>query len=909
MNTWEHETSTPSRAARALIGTIAALVLAAIMAAPAMAAPGLPLSYDYKQIDSPAPLAGGAFGWGVAAGDFTGDGKNDLLIPQSQAQQGGTISPPSAPQQFSKVFIINGVTGAQVDAFPDTPAMDAIEQLETYASPTYDPVLGFVYVERMPDVGSCPLGDGADADKICDGTVAADGLIGPHDGIPEILVGGRNAQVPVGGPTYGRGYVLDGATRAIIKRIDMPAADIALQASFPQTGQQFGRVMTSLQGLPPCAGAVSEANNMGIGACPNLSNADGDNNPDTDPIYPKAVRIGDVNGGGEGDIVITARSFRESVASNEVETVLVRAASGQFTLTLNGETTADIAFNAPATGAGSVQAALEALPTPLPGDFAVTGGPGSTSGGTYTVVFQGVYTATNVTQMTAADGTTPLAGGTPSTALTVATSRNGSSTTSAQAGSQCAAVVTTVATPTCTGGRAWVYKGEDFNTGDLADTILDAPFYTVKNPFSQTTGSTEFGGNMLRVGDISNPPDGKPDFVIASRNTDYPLENPTAGSTLVDAGAAFLFSGAGPTVALPNALIRTDIHPEQQSRSSYSGSFNAGLPAGDLGLTGLPDYVMPAALQNSNGIADAGTAYVIRGDAASGGGGAQGSWQFAQMNDPDPFVGSAFGSSTTGVGNLVGGPGAAANEMMIGSWGPFDPATEASFSYVDDVHIVNPQFGTNLQTIADPTGEKGSGFGVGMTPMGDLNSDGFLDFAVTAYLSNAPPGVFAGAGRAYILYSDNTPVPTPAAVLASGDCANRKMGTDGDDTLLGTVKGDTLFALAGNDEVMALADDDCVDGAAGKDKLDGGGGDDSVLGGAGKDLVRGGAGDDRLFGMSGRDKLVSGKGDDLLDGGKGNDMIDARGGGKDRIVCGGGRDKVLADASDRVSSDCERVKV
>ena len=761
------------RGRRALIGMSAALALSALPAADALAQAGLPVGYTYKQVESPAPIPGGAFGWGVASGDFTGDGENDLLVPQSQPQQGGTAFGTPPNQVYSKVFIIDGITGQPVDAYANTPEMDAIEQLEPYASATFDPVIAFVYVERMPDVGSCPSGDGPDSAKLCD-----DATIGAADGIPEILIGGRNAQITTdpGNPTYGRGYVLDGATRAVIKRIDMPVADRVLQAGIPQTGgQQFGRVMTSLQGLPPCAGSVAEANNMGVGPCPNELNIDNDDNPDTDPVFPRAIRIGDVNNGGVGDIVITARSFRESLPTNELQTVLVRADAGTYTLTFAGtaaapiapETTAAIPFNAPASSPGgaidSVQEFLEDLPGIAPGDVAVTGGPGSAAGGTYSITFQGVFATTNMNPLT---GTSSLTITPPATtALTIATTRNGTTVNSAntttateapaQTGSQCRSI-TTPSTLTCTGGRAWVYPGESFDEGESTSTILDAALYTVKNPFSQTTGSTEFGGNMWRVGDIgggaNNAPDGRSDFVIASRNTDYPLENPTAGTFLVDVGASFLFSGAN------GSFIRTDLHPEPQPRATYSGSFNSGVPAGNLGLTLLPDYVIPAPLQN-NALADDGTAYTLRGDAASGGGGAQGSWNFAQMDDPDPLLGGAYGSSTTGVGDLVGGAGAPANEMLIGSWGPFDPGTEAAFNTVGDVHIVNPQTSTNLQTIPDPTGEKGSGFGVGMTPMGDLNNDGFLDFAVTAFLSNAPPSGLSGSGRAYIFLSDNTPRP------------------------------------------------------------------------------------------------------------------------------------------------------
>jgi Ca2+-binding RTX toxin-like protein len=884
------------RRRRGLIGLVAALAIAALPATDAFAQaqpPGLPLGYSYKQVDSPNPIPGGAFGWGVASGDFTGDGENDLLVPQSQPQQNGTafrLTPESSPV-YSKVFIIDGVTGQQVDAYPNTPGMDAIEQLETYSNPDFDPVLGFVYVERMPDVGSCPGGDGTDDAKICDAA-----SIGAPDGVPEILIGGRNAQVPpgTGNPTFGRGYVIDGATRAVIKRIDMPPADRTLELGIPQTGgQQFGRVMTSLQGLPPCAGSVAEANNMGVGLCPNQTNIDGDDNPDTDPVFPQTVRIGDVNGGGVGDIVVTARNFRESLPTNETQTITVRATAGTYRLSFNATQSNPIAFNA---DTATLDAEIEAIIGAA--DVTVTGGPGNASGSSpYTVTFTNP-TLTDQPQLVATN--IDLTGGTVSPAVTTATVRNGTSVNSAQTGSQCASV-TTASTLTCTGGRAWIYPGESFNEGDSTSTILETPLYTVKNPFSQTTGSTEFGGNMWRIGDISNPPDGRPDLVIASRNTDYPLENPTPATTLPDVGASFLFSGSN------GAFIRTDLHPEPQPRATYSGSFNSGVPAGDLGLSLLPDYVMPAPLQN-NVFVDDGTAYTLRGDAASGGGGGQGSWNFAQMDDPNPIVGGAFGSSTTGVGDLVGGADAPANEMLIGGWGQFDPGTEAVANTVGDVHIVNTQTSTNLQTIPDPTGERGAGFGVGLAPMGDLNDDGFLDFAVTAYLSNGSGLV--GAGRVYIFSSDNTPPPTAAdaLALASGRCANMREGTDGDDSLQGTEKGDTLFALRGNDTVSGLGEDDCLDGGDGTDVVNGGDGADTMRGRAGHDRLIGGVGADRLFGEAGKDKLAGGKGKDFLVGGKGKDKFKVKGGGADRVNCGKGKDVVIASAKDKIAANCERVK-
>ena len=73
---------------------------------------------------------------------------------------------------------------------------------------------------------------------------------------------------------------------------------------------------------------------------------------------------------------------------------------------------------------------------------------------------------------------------------------------------------------------------------------------------------------------------------------------------------------------------------------------------------------------------------------------------------------------------------------------------------------------------------------------------------------------------------------------------------------------------------------------------------DRLLGSLGDDVVCGHAGDDRISGMAGRDRLF---------GHGGNDVIHAADGVFDVIGCGPGHDRVVADRSDRVALDCERV--
>jgi hypothetical protein len=106
-------------------------------------------------------------------------------------------------------------------------------------------------------------------------------------------------------------------------------------------------------------------------------------------------------------------------SASEVQSATVTGAptGGTFTLTLNAETTAAIAYNATAD---TVRAALEGLPSLASGDVVVTGA----AGGPYTVTFAGTKAGQNVAAMTA---TASLTGGsTPG--VTIATVTAGGST-------------------------------------------------------------------------------------------------------------------------------------------------------------------------------------------------------------------------------------------------------------------------------------------------------------------------------------------------------------------------------------------------------------------------------------------------------------------------------------------------
>jgi hypothetical protein len=119
---------------------------------------------------------------------------------------------------------------------------------------------------------------------------------------------------------------------------------------------------------------------------------------------------------------------------NEVQEVRVRASAGQFNLSFEGSTTTDIAFDAPGSGAASVEAALDVLPN-IGGagkSVVVTRVAGTPDGLTpyvFTITFRDFSGSPDVPQITIADGSVPLSGGNPSTASEVRTRANGAPST------------------------------------------------------------------------------------------------------------------------------------------------------------------------------------------------------------------------------------------------------------------------------------------------------------------------------------------------------------------------------------------------------------------------------------------------------------------------------------------------
>ena len=75
------------------------------------------------------------------------------------------------------MFVFNGATGS---------VLDTIVAPDPGGAGTASALFGIPFVDRMPDIGSCP---GKTTGQLCTNPIA------PKDGVPEILVGARGVDV------------------------------------------------------------------------------------------------------------------------------------------------------------------------------------------------------------------------------------------------------------------------------------------------------------------------------------------------------------------------------------------------------------------------------------------------------------------------------------------------------------------------------------------------------------------------------------------------------------------------------------------------------------------------------------------------------------------------------------------
>jgi hypothetical protein len=324
-------------------------------------------------------------------------------------------------------------------------------------------------------------------------------------------------------------------------------------------------------------------------------------------------------------------------------------------------------------------------------------------------------------------------------------------------------------------GRAYVFYGESI-AGTNPATIEDTPNVTIKNPTAQPDvltrpaevnsesmgssitpvgdlgrcisdpdGDETIGGTLCTFGESTQTPDGKPDYVLSSHRTDE--------FGMIDVGDALLVDGATASV------LFTFTHPEPQPSSLFALSSYNQPAIGDVGpQSNNPDVFVPAIRQNNPSTAG-GRGYIMNGAFRSGAN--SDSINFAILNDPTPNAGGNFGSASAGIGNVDSD---LRTEVMVGALGSSGPGSDENV--INDVHIYRPVDESLLQTIRDPDQEAGSAFGSALAPVGDLNEDGFVDFAIGAPRYGGS-GI-SDEGRLYILRSDDSPAPAGPAPPPSG---------------------------------------------------------------------------------------------------------------------------------------------
>jgi VCBS repeat-containing protein len=140
--------------------------------------------------------------------------------------------------------------------------------------------------------------------------------------------------------------------------------------------------------------------------------------------------------------------------------------------------------------------------------------------------------------------------------------------------------------------------------------------------------------------------------------------------------------------------------------------------------------------------------------------------------------------------------------------------------------------------------------------------------------------------------------------LSGQEAQDTLFGGPGNDYVQGSSGNDSMDGGDGNDFLDGEADQDSMLGGAGNDTLRAGGGNDTVAGGDGNDsleasdgddVLNGNVGDDTLKGEKGNDRLVGGAGQDSLDGGDGNDSLNGNAGTD--TLWGGNNDDILTDDS------------
>ena len=430
-------------------------------------------------------------------------------------------------------------------------------------------------------------------------------------------------------------------------------------------------------------------------------------------------------------------------------------------------------------------------------------------------------------------------------------------------------------------GLSYVLFGK---TAFRADVFLSLTDFNGSNGF-RLTGAAAWdrsGRSVASAGDFNG--DGFDDLFIGAWGADPRGEE--SGSSYIVFGKA---SGFAADFDLSTLSASTGLRLDGVGLSDRSGYSVAS--AGDVNGDGFNDVIVGAKYANPHG-ANSGASYVVFGRASG-----SPTLRLSTLDGNNGFklsgvaAGDESGASVASAGD-VNGDGF--GDLIVGAWlaGSYAGAAYVVFGKASgfaanlDLSTLNGSNGFKLNS--EPARDFA---GRSAASAGDVNGDGYGDLIVTA-IGNDTNGTDSGAvyvvfGKAsgfaatidlstvtgssgFALRGDSVFDPVGASAASAGD-----VNGDGyDDIILGTPSADGHGANSGGGYVVfggAFGGTVTTTGTAAAEMLIGGASNDALTGGGGGDVFHAGAGNDRL--------VVADLAFRLADGGSGADTLALSGAG------------------------------
>ncbi|MBY0339399.1 MAG: FG-GAP-like repeat-containing protein [Acetobacteraceae bacterium] len=427
-------------------------------------------------------------------------------------------------------------------------------------------------------------------------------------------------------------------------------------------------------------------------------------------------------------------------------------------------------------------------------------------------------------------------------------------------------------------GAAYVVFGKAGGAGNANWTNIDLNTLP-GSAYMRVNGSAASQGANMGVGGAGDMNgDGLADIAVSN----YAAAS-GPGATRTGAGVIWVVNGGAslPDFNLASGVAGAGFRIEGAVAGDALGWAIAN--AGDANGDGLTDLLVSARNADSNGRTNSGSVYLIFGKS-----GGPGDLDLALLTAQQGIridgavAGEHLGDTVAGAGD-VNGDGFA--DFVIGTGNADNNGrTDSGSTYL----IYGKASGWATMDLAS-LGAGGHRFdgampGMGLSAVagaGDVDGDGFADLVMGA--SGADFNARNDSGSAWLMFSQSTGTAT-------------QRGTTLADTIQGGEGNDVLSGLSGNDTIYGGAGDDTINGGLGNDELHGGTGNDTLshagasdgvvvtlptisatVGtvGAGTDFI---SGFENLVGSSHNDTLAGNNGNNIIEGGLGNDVMSGNGG-------------------------------